>query len=172
MSSGPLLLPPPVTPNLGNNAFAVLGVSPDASLQEVKKAYLYLARRYHPDVNRSPEARKVFLRINQAYASIMSRRDLTELMLKCKAVKAKAEYAEGLQIPKRAKVLAGIDPILAGGESTGELGKQLQMLGMYLIFVCPSCEWRLKCNHATRFDEIEEIHRELMSKAMNRLLRR
>jgi len=165
--SNQLLLPPPRNP-VGANAFEVLGISPDASPGEIKRAYLDLARRYHPDINRSDGAGEIFQRINEAYAYVTARRDLTELSLKCEMVKAKADYAEGLQVFKRAKVLAGIAPQAARGPATGELGKQLQMLGMYLLLVCPGCQWRERCNHGTRFDEVEEIHQELMAKAMNR----
>ncbi len=168
MPSNPLLLPPPKNPNRGANPFELLGVTPDDSPEVVKRAYISLARQYHPDINKSNEAVEIFQRINEAYAYVTTRRDLTELLLKCKMVRAKADYAEGLQIFRRAKVLAGMEPQVAGGAATGELGRQLQMLGMYLFFVCPGCQWREKCNHATRFDEVEEIHRELMSKAMDR----
>jgi len=44
-----------------------LGVSPDATADEIKKAYRKLARKYHPDVNKSPEAEEKFKEINAAY---------------------------------------------------------------------------------------------------------
>ena len=166
MSPEPLFLPPPWRPRSGSNAFEMLGVSPDASPEEVKTAYIALARRYHPDINPSAEAREIFVAINQAYLYVTSRRDLTELSLKCKMVKAKADYAESLQVVKRQKIHAGIEPQLVGAPAWGELGQQLQQLGIYLMLRCPSCKWRQKCNHATRFDEVEDIHQELMAKAM------
>ena len=96
-------------PYRGDNAFGVLGVSPDASTEEIKRTYLQLARQYHPDRNHSPDASRQFVRISQAYAYIMKHGDLMELQLKCEMVEVKATYAEFLQIHKRAKVLAGIE---------------------------------------------------------------
>jgi molecular chaperone DnaJ len=49
--------------------YAVLGVSPDASAADVKKAYRRLARTYHPDANSGDEsAEKRFKEIGEAYA--------------------------------------------------------------------------------------------------------
>ena len=48
--------------------YAELGVSKDASEDEIKKAYRKLARQYHPDVNDAPEAEEKFKRISAAHA--------------------------------------------------------------------------------------------------------
>ncbi|MFQ6057927.1 MAG: molecular chaperone DnaJ [Anaerolineae bacterium] len=47
--------------------YDVLGVGRNASRDEIKKAYRRLARQYHPDVNKSPDAEAKFKEINEAY---------------------------------------------------------------------------------------------------------
>ena len=47
--------------------YQVLGVQKNASQQEIKKAFRTLARKYHPDVNKSQEAEVKFKEINEAY---------------------------------------------------------------------------------------------------------
>lgn len=47
--------------------YDVLGVSRDASLEEIKKAYRKLALEWHPDRNKSPGAEERFKEINEAY---------------------------------------------------------------------------------------------------------
>lgn len=47
--------------------YDVLGVSKDASEEEIKKAYRTLAKKYHPDINKEPDAEEKFKEIQQAY---------------------------------------------------------------------------------------------------------
>ncbi len=48
--------------------YKILGVDRDASSEEIRKAYRKLARKYHPDVNKSPDAEQKFKDGNHAYA--------------------------------------------------------------------------------------------------------
>src|SRR6266849_3376371 len=47
--------------------YEILGVAPDASPEDIKRAYRQLARAHHPDVNEAPEAEARFKEIAGAY---------------------------------------------------------------------------------------------------------
>jgi len=47
--------------------YEILNVGRNASDEEIKAAFRGLARKYHPDVNKSPDAEEAFKEINEAY---------------------------------------------------------------------------------------------------------
>ncbi len=59
--------------------YKILGVSRDASDDEIKKAYRALSRRYHPDANinnpNKAQAEEMFKTVQQAYNQIMHERE-------------------------------------------------------------------------------------------------
>ena len=62
-----------------NDPYKVLGVSPDASDDEIKKAYRQLARKYHPDKYRDSDladlASEKMKEVNAAYEEIKKMRE-------------------------------------------------------------------------------------------------
>lgn len=50
------------------NYYDILGVSRTASEESIRKKYHELARKYHPDVYKKPDAEQIFKDINEAYA--------------------------------------------------------------------------------------------------------
>ncbi|WP_026389744.1 molecular chaperone DnaJ [[Acholeplasma] multilocale] len=51
--------------------YEVLGVSKTATEQEIKKAYRSLAKQYHPDMNKAPDAEEKFKEVNEAASVLM-----------------------------------------------------------------------------------------------------
>ncbi|WP_087684702.1 DnaJ C-terminal domain-containing protein [Campylobacter lari] len=52
---------------MSNSLYETLGISQNASADEIKKAYRKLARQYHPDINKEAGAEEKFKEINAAY---------------------------------------------------------------------------------------------------------
>jgi len=50
--------------------YAILGVDRGASPDDIKKAYRKLARKYHPDVSKEPNAEEKFKEMAEAYETL------------------------------------------------------------------------------------------------------
>ena len=88
--------------------YDVLGISKSASEDEIKKAYRKLAKQYHPDVNKAPDAEAKFKEINEAYEVLSD-------------PQKKAAYDQFGH--------AGMDGFSGGGYSSGFGGMNMDDLG-------------------------------------------
>jgi len=52
--------------------YRLLGLLPDSSVDDIKKAYRRLARLYHPDMNPAPEAKDIFISVTEAYEFLLA----------------------------------------------------------------------------------------------------
>ena len=61
-----------------SDPYKILGISRDATDEEVKKAYRQLSRKYHPDANvnnpNKDKAEEMFKLVQQAYQQVMYER--------------------------------------------------------------------------------------------------
>ena len=75
------------------NPYQVLGISPGASDDEIKKAYRVLSRKYHPDANinnpNKAQAEEKFKEVQQAYDQMKEKE-----MFPSVAEKAEVSFAE------------------------------------------------------------------------------
>jgi hypothetical protein len=51
--------------------FNVLGLEPDSTVDEIRKAYRRKARECHPDINPNPDATETFLSVTEAYEFLL-----------------------------------------------------------------------------------------------------
>ncbi len=54
----------------GRDYYDILGVGRGASADDIRNAYRKLARKYHPDVNKAPDAAKKFAELQDAYEAL------------------------------------------------------------------------------------------------------
>ena len=50
--------------------YKIMGLEPNASEQEIKTAYRRLARKYHPDISKEPNAEELFKEMGEAYETL------------------------------------------------------------------------------------------------------
>jgi preprotein translocase subunit Sec63 len=61
--------------NLSNH-YQTLEIDKNASKDEIKMAYRKLAKKWHPDINKHPDAENKFINIKNAYEMLMSNYNL------------------------------------------------------------------------------------------------
>lgn len=51
--------------------YELLGIKRDATKEEIQSAYRHMAKKYHPDVNKSEEASRIILSLNEAKETLL-----------------------------------------------------------------------------------------------------
>lgn len=130
-----------------SDPYAVLGLSPGASLDEVKRAYRKLARKYHPDINKSPEAREKFREITEAYNQIVNGQSLTTFFTDLNIDTEEIQKKVNTMLKSALKFF---------GKEVGDYE---------VVFVCPICGKKWKEYSIIKVEgEIEEICHECASR--------
>lgn len=60
--------------------YEILNLDADASSSEIKRAYRMLAKKWHPDRNKSPNAAEMFKKISWAYEKLSGKRDFDDTL--------------------------------------------------------------------------------------------
>ncbi|HZS06949.1 MAG TPA: DnaJ domain-containing protein [Blastocatellia bacterium] len=100
-----------------SDLYRTLGVSRNASANEIKSAYRRLARRYHPDLNSADSAAREFARITEAYQTLIDPQkrayyDRTGTNLSSSSSRHAASAAARVRAARRAHDKARIDRIV------------------------------------------------------------
>jgi len=91
---------------LGNpDHYSTLGLKRDASESDIKKAFFDLAKKWHPDLNKSPNAKQKFVEINNAYEvlSDKQKRELYDLQNQSSFTSSQNPFDRSGQNPFRAQ---------------------------------------------------------------------
>lgn len=56
--------------DINKDYYKIMGLAPNATEQEIKTAYRRLARKYHPDISKEPEAESRFKEMGEAYETL------------------------------------------------------------------------------------------------------
>jgi hypothetical protein len=119
------------------NYYKILDISEKASIEEIKRAYRSLARKYHPDMNQTSEAELMFKKINEAYKVLSNpgaRRAYDEkLFYSSEKKEAQEERVEEKPLSKFSLFSAALIRIIVTVLGVALLGGIMELVIWYII---------------------------------------
>jgi molecular chaperone DnaJ len=159
--------------------YDVLGVSPDAGAEEIKRAYRQLARRYHPDIS-GDERGMAFREAAQAYEVLNDphRRRQYDAVRSARRRPLRAEWLAdevAIDFPSVSDLLDDMREAFFGGASLSELSAEIVLspleafegatipLDIPVRQTCPSCggrgeTWQEWCDPCGGCGDIRAYH--------------
>lgn len=83
--------------------YELLGITKNASDQEIKNAYRKMAKKYHPDVNKNEEANKIIISLNEAKETLLDSKKRREYDLLLEEIKYSKQVSKNKEETYRAK---------------------------------------------------------------------
>lgn len=90
--------------SLGGDPYEILNTNPNAQLSQLRKNYRTLAFKYHPDKNKSEDAKEMFLKINQAFEYLEDEGNRFVYKNHIKALEERRKRQESLDADRRKMV--------------------------------------------------------------------
>lgn len=74
--------------------YELLGIKKDATDQEIKSAYRQMAKKYHPDINKTEEANKMIISLNKAKETLLDSKKRYDYDLLLEEIKHSKQFSK------------------------------------------------------------------------------
>ena len=118
-----------------NDYYNILGLEQTATLRDIKKAYRELAKKYHPDINKSENANDKFIQLTEAYEVLIN-----QLQCSNTIIQNKSEWYD--EIKRRSREKARQHARMKYEKFRKE-HEAFQKSGLYDLFLLTKYVWRL-----------------------------
>ena len=118
-----------------NDYYNILGLEQAATLRDIKKAYRELAKKYHPDINKSENAHDKFIQLTEAYEVLIN-----QLQCSNTIIQNKSEWYD--EIKRRSREKARQHARMKYEKFRKE-HEAFQKSGLYDLFLLTKYVWRL-----------------------------